>query len=101
MPDFHLSSLLAPVRSSRKKETNPGMLVEKHPEGFGMRSWRYAVIINDGNIEEWFIEPGFCDNCPTDPYGETKPENILKALKGETSGEKVYKSLDEVYASRG
>ena len=33
-----------------------GMLVEKHPEGFGMRSWRYAVIINDGNIEEWFIE---------------------------------------------
>lgn len=78
-----------------------GMLVEKHPEGFGMRSWRYAVIVNDGNIEEWFVEPGFCDNCPTDPYGETKPENILKALKGEASGEKVYKSLDEVYASRG
>ena len=57
-----------------------GMLVEKDNLGFGLRSWRYAVIVNDGVIEKWFVEPGMEDNCPTDPYGETSPENILEYL---------------------
>lgn len=58
-----------------------GMLVEKGNLGFGMRSWRYAVIVNDRKIEKWFVEPDFSDNCETDPYGETSPENILSFLK--------------------
>ena len=29
---------------------NMGMLVNK-AQGFGMRSWRYAVIINDNKVE--------------------------------------------------
>lgn len=60
-----------------------GMLVEKDNLGFGLRSWRYAAIIDNGRIEKWFIEPGQEDNCPVDPYGETSPANILKYLKGE------------------
>ena len=60
-----------------------GMLVGKQNLGFGWRSWRYAAIVNDGVIEAWFEEPGKSDNCETDPYGETSPENILKYLKGE------------------
>ena len=60
--------------------TEMGMLVEKDNLGFGLRSWRYAVVINDGAIEKWFVEPGIEDNCPTDPYGETSPENILEWL---------------------
>ena len=59
-----------------------GMLVNKHNLGFGQRSWRYAITVNNMLIEKWFIEPGFCDNCTTDPYGETSPENILQQLKG-------------------
>jgi len=59
------------------------MLVGKQNLGFGWRSWRYAAIINDGVIEAWFEEPGRSDNCETDPYGESSPENILKYLKGE------------------
>ncbi|MCZ2203295.1 peroxiredoxin [Bartonella sp. A05] len=59
-----------------------GMLVTKDNVGFGMRSWRYAAVINDGVIEKWFEEEGFSDNCAQDPYGVSSPQNILKALKG-------------------
>lgn len=58
-----------------------GMLVDKDNLGFGYRSWRYAVVANNGVIEKWFIEPGKMDNCPEDPYGVTAPENILEWLK--------------------
>jgi peroxiredoxin len=40
-----------------------GMLVDKSNIGFGMRSWRYAMVVNNGEIEKMFIEPGFEDNC--------------------------------------
>jgi len=62
-----------------------GMLVDKDNLGFGMRSWRYAVIVDDKKVTHWFIEPGKEDNCGTDPYGESSPENIFKALSS-TSG---------------
>ena len=57
------------------------MLVQKDNLGFGVRSWRYAAVINNGTIEQWFIEPGIEHNCQTDPYGETSPENVLKYLQ--------------------
>lgn len=57
------------------------MLVEKDNLGFGSRSWRYAMIVNNGVIESWFEEPGYSHNCETDPYGETSPENILSYLR--------------------
>ena len=57
-----------------------GMLVCKDNLGFGLRSWRYAAIVNDGVIEAWFEEPGLADNCETDPYGESSPQNVLDLL---------------------
>jgi peroxiredoxin len=57
------------------------MSVDKSNLGFGDRSWRYAMIVNDGKVEAWFEEPGFANNCETDPYGETSPENIMRWLK--------------------
>ena len=57
-----------------------GMLVRKDNLGFGLRSWRYAAIINNGVVEAWFEEPGICDNHGEDPYGESSPENLLKYL---------------------
>lgn len=57
------------------------MTVDKDNLGFGLRSWRYAVVANNGKIEKWFVEPGKQDNCPDDPYGETSPENILAWLQ--------------------
>jgi peroxiredoxin len=59
-----------------------GMLVAKDNLGFGMRSWRYAAVVNDGAIEHWYEEPGFEDNCEADPYGETSPQNVLVKIVG-------------------
>lgn len=60
-----------------------GMLVRKDPEGFGYRSWRYAMVVNTGIVEKIWEEPGREDDCATDPYENTKPEDILKELKEE------------------
>lgn len=57
-----------------------GMLVAKDNLGFGVRSWRYAMVVNDGVVEKWFEEPGRENNCPDDPYGESSPQNIMSAL---------------------
>lgn len=65
---------------SGKFTSEMNMLVWKDNLGFGDRSWRYAVIVDNGRIEEWFIEPGFRSNADDDPYGETSPENILQYL---------------------
>jgi len=58
-----------------------GMLVDKSNIGFGMRSWRYATVINDGVVEAWFPEPGLSDNHGADPYGVSSPETVLEWLK--------------------
>ncbi|HFC7755249.1 TPA: redoxin family protein [Neisseria meningitidis] len=34
-----------------------GMLVGKEDLGFGKRSWRYSMLVNDGVVEKMFIEP--------------------------------------------
>ena len=59
-----------------------GMLVNKPKQGFGMRSWRYAAIVNNGTIENMFIEPGqndFSDD--DDPYEVSAPEYVLSKLQ--------------------
>jgi len=60
-----------------------GMLVHKDNLGFGERSWRYAMIINDMTIEAMFVEDGKVNNCPTDPYEVSSPENLMRALKAD------------------
>jgi peroxiredoxin len=61
-----------------------GMLIDKRHLGFGMRSWRYAMVIDDNQITHWFEEPGINDvGSDSDPYGETDPENILGVLTGQ------------------
>jgi len=60
-----------------------GMLVNKDHLGFGYRSWRYAMVVDDGVVEKWFEEPGINDaGADEDPYGETDPEPIVEYLKG-------------------
>ncbi|MBD2568507.1 peroxiredoxin [Anabaena lutea] len=59
-----------------------GMLVDKSNLGFGLRSWRYSMVVNDGKIEKIFIEPGFDDNCPTDPFEVSDADTMLAYLKG-------------------
>ncbi len=58
-----------------------GMLVKKEDLGFGDRSWRYSMVVNDGIIEKIFIEEGFGDNCPTDPFEVSDAETMVNYLK--------------------
>jgi peroxiredoxin len=58
-----------------------GMLVDKSNLGFGMRSWRYSFYAEDGEIKQLFAEPGFSDQCPTDPFEVSDADTMLNWLK--------------------
>ena len=59
-----------------------GMLVDKSNVGFGMRSWRYSMLVDDCKIEKMFVEADFGDNCPTDPFEVSDADTMLAYLKG-------------------
>ena len=64
--------------------SNMGMLVAKPKQGFGMRSWRYAAVVNDGVVEKMFEEPGFNNfSDDDDPYVVSKPEIVKNYLNGQ------------------
>lgn len=55
-----------------------GLLVDKRELGFGPRSWRYAMVVNDGVVEKMFIEP----EKPGDPYEVSDADTVLNYLSG-------------------
>ena len=55
-------------------------LVSKYNLGFGLRSWRYAMVVNDGTIEWMGAEPGQRNEADDDPYGESAPERVMEYL---------------------
>ncbi|MFV0476398.1 MAG: peroxiredoxin [Parahaliea sp.] len=73
-----------------------GMLVDKSNIGFGMRSWRYSMLVEDSHIKKLFVEPDFGDLCPADPFEVSDADTMLAYLKGEkTSGEKAQRRAFE------
>jgi peroxiredoxin len=58
-----------------------GLLVNKDNLGFGMRSWRYSMLVENGAVSQLFAEPGFGDNCPTDPFEVSDADTMLTYLK--------------------
>ncbi|NEO83243.1 MAG: peroxiredoxin [Spirulina sp. SIO3F2] len=60
-----------------------GMLVDKSNIGFGMRSWRYSMLVNDGTIEKIFVEPGYADNFGDDPFEVSDADTMLAYIKGQ------------------
>jgi len=57
------------------------MLVSKENLGFGMRSWRYSMLVEDGEIVKLFEEPGKTDNCPEDPFQCSDVDTMLAHLR--------------------
>ncbi len=53
-----------------------GMLVDKRDIGFGMRSWRYSMLVKDGIIDKIFIEP----NKEGDPFEVSDAETMLRHI---------------------
>ncbi len=58
-----------------------GMLVKKDNLGFGERSWRYSMYVEDGEIKKMFVEPGFMHDCPADPFEVSDAPTMLAFLK--------------------
>ena len=56
------------------------MLCKKDNLGFGVRSWRYAAVINNGIVEQMFAEDGIEDNHGEDPYEVSTPQNVYERL---------------------
>ncbi len=61
-----------------------GALVKKDNLGFGPRSWRYSVLVNDGVVEKAFIEEGCEDDCPADPYEVSDPYTMMQYIQNES-----------------
>ena len=59
-----------------------GFLVDKTNIGFGYRSWRYSMIVNDGLVEALFVEPGIEDNAEGDPFVVSGAPVMLEHLQG-------------------
>lgn len=58
-----------------------GMLVHKDNLGFGDRSWRYSLVAKNGVVEKMWIEPGYGDNSPTDPFTISDAVTMIKWLE--------------------
>ena len=58
-----------------------GAMVKKNNLGFGERSWRYSMVVNDGKIEKLFTEDGKMHNCPSDPFEVSDAKTMLEYLK--------------------
>jgi peroxiredoxin len=63
-----------------------GMLVNKPKQGFGMRSWRYSMLVDNGEVVKVFEEPGknnaSDDNDPFEVSGADTMINYLKENAG-------------------
>lgn len=53
-----------------------GMLVDKSDIGFGKRSWRYSMYVDDGVVKKMVIEP----EKPGDPFEVSDADTMLKFL---------------------
>jgi glutaredoxin-like protein len=58
-----------------------GMLVDKSDIGFGKRSWRYSMLVNDGVVEKQFIEP----DVPGDPFQVSDADTMLKYINADAA----------------
>lgn len=53
-----------------------GMLVDKQHLGFGQRSWRYSMLVDDGVVTKMFIEP----DVEGDPFEVSDADTMLRHL---------------------
>ena len=57
-----------------------GMLVKKENLGFGERSWRYSMLVDNGVIKLLNAEAGKVDNCETDPFECSDVNTLLSHI---------------------
>jgi glutaredoxin-like protein len=62
-----------------------GMLVDKADLGFGRRSWRYSMLVEDGVVTRMFVEP----DKPGDPFEVSDADTMLDYVTGQADSEAV------------
>ena len=63
------------------------MLVAKDNLGFGQRSWRYSMLVEDGEVVKMFAEPGKQDDCPTDPFEVSDADTMLNFIRNRNTSQ--------------
>ena len=59
-----------------------GMLVNKPKQGFGMRSWRYSMLVDNGEVVKTFVEEGKNNaSDDDDPFEVSDAKTMLEYLK--------------------
>ncbi|NJK70922.1 peroxiredoxin [Candidatus Gracilibacteria bacterium] len=58
-----------------------GMLVKKENLGFGNRSWRYSMLVNNGEVQKIFTEAGKSDNSDPDPLEVSDVNTMIEYIK--------------------
>jgi peroxiredoxin len=58
-----------------------GMAVQKTNLGFAVRSWRYAIVVNNGELEWSGVEEGKRDNASDDPCEASTPQCVIQYLE--------------------
>lgn len=58
-----------------------GMLVNMLHRGYGQRSWRYSMYVEDGEIKKLFSEAGFADNNENPAFEVSDADTMLAYLK--------------------
>ena len=59
-----------------------GFLVDKPKQGFGKRSWRYSMLVDDGKIIKQFVEEGQNDaSNDNDPFVVSDAQTMLDFIK--------------------
>lgn len=52
------------------------MAVDKSDLGFGLRSWRYSMLVDNGVVEQMFVEP----DVPGDPFEVSDADTMLNFI---------------------
>jgi len=59
-----------------------GMLVNKPKQGFGMRSWRYSMLVDNGAVAKIFQETGKNNSSDDDdPFEVSDAQTMLDYIK--------------------
>ena len=66
-----------------------GMLVSKPAQGFGMRSWRYSMLVDNGEILKQFVEEGQNDSSSDNDPFEVSDAKIFQSKTTRMAGGKT------------